>query len=1095
MIPARNEGGAAPEPRAIAAADEPTYEQSRAIDAGLDGPFLVDAGAGTGKTFTLVQRAVKLVTTGRLLPRELLIVTFTNKAANEIAERIARTFALFGIAEPPPCTTFHAFAGDVVREFGWAGNVPFDARQIDDARARVLFRRVWREFLAGQLEIDSSALPIGQRSAVLERDIVSLALRLRARDVTLSDFESRARFAARQLAAQTWGATWLRGKNGPKTFEPNPARSAESRRAEAAREERNVVAIVALIRRFEEVLEREGVVTFGDVLTRATALVGIDDVRRRLRARIAHALVDEFQDTNPQQLAFLRALFGDGLERVMAVGDIRQAIYGFNGADPEGIARFGKLPGCVRLPLTENRRSYQQILDAAHAALAEQHDPLVPLDRPLVAVKGRTAERAVRAQAFGDAESDVATGRALEARAVAAEIDALLHDGIEPRAIAILTRSRTNARPYIEALRERGIAAKLHGGVGFFDAPEICDARAWLNFLADPTDRAALVRVLQSRTFGFGDGTIARLAREAGREPTAFTRALLGEAPPAWFDEREIEGAALFAAMAGELATVATQRASVVVRAVAERCGIDLAVARTEPQLAEQVRANLEKLVQLAASLERQRPNARLEDVVAELDEREALDIDEPEADVGLDRIAIVTVHGAKGLEWDYVFVVNVAKSTFPATDRPRAETLDWHEPTGALALIYSIEGEQPLRWKMRGDFDVQTGERRPPAATNGEEARLFYVAMTRAKTRISVSGALERGKMSPFLAALFGWGARNGLAAEDLALSGPRDAAQPAFDFGAGAGSAANVRSARRLARRAAAASARELELFETPRLSYTSIADHATCPRYARYRHRLRVPDFRDESARATTAAAAAANEEIEATPFRPLDAAAFGVVVHRALELALGAVMSGTDHSDVRGRLEAYVDEAADEIDLTGAERPAARASVLLAFEALAAYVPLASEARFEWDAGAARLTGAVDAIVRGLDGRALIVDFKTGAKPPEAHRLQLSLYRRAALAGALRTPNLADPAAASANSIGLAILWISPVESRLVPIEPVSDEALDSAIASAAVGGDRATPSAFCANCPYAGALCPEGAAFEERHRSERCEGAR
>jgi DNA helicase-2/ATP-dependent DNA helicase PcrA len=1029
-------------------ADLLTPEQRAIVNAPLEGPFVVNAGAGTGKTYTLVRRAVRLVEDGLLRPDELLIVTFTNKAANEIAQRLATAFEEVGVYDVPICGTFHGIAASLLREFAYVTGDSPDVRAIDDPRARAIFRTAYDALLRGELDVDLAALPILDREEILVRDLATLAFSLKNAGISIATFERDARAAVPLLRTLPFGQlyTW-----GPKVHrqavQPDPARTPADLDAEADREERNVRAVAALLRKFDALLAEEGVLTFGDLLTRAIAMLETHpEIASTLRRRWRHALVDELQDSNQQQLAFIRAIFGNALRPVMGVGDVRQAIYGWNGADPSGILRLAESPGTLVFPLTENRRSFQQILDTAHLFC----DGRFSGEEPLGARNGLASHAAIRVGVFTEG-ADTETCRAMEAQTIASEIAALVAGGERRSDIAILLRSRFAARTYAAALRDLGIASRTHGGVGFFDAPEILDVIAWCRLAIVPDDRRALARILESPAVGLSDGSCARLFAKPA-DPSA----LLSEALPAWLEPVETRRLERFRAtlviVRGTLALPVAEA----IRAIVRETAVDAAQIARHPTGAAQIAANVAKLVALAESFAHDRPLARLIDFVAEIDERAALEDDESEAELGGDEVSIMTIHAAKGLEWNHVFVANVSPQTFPNTGGGREVTVQRDSDTNALAFRYGVDGKKPFRWTLRDKHDPLTGQRIKEGPDHSEERRLLYVAITRAKSSVWISGVKPRSQESQFLAEIRHYAAGREscrtfpeIDASSIPADGPDR--MPSLDD-----------ERREDLGRLQARLVRTPSLFE-PRpgkLSYTSVATFAKCPRLARYRYVLRMPDFRDVPDLAISDI-----DDPDAGP-RAIDAATYGNIVHRALELAARETIA-----DRNVDVAWVVDTALSEAD--GGADPELRARVVLAVErslaALAPFRPIAAEEAFDTTIAGARIGGFIDLITRDATGNVWIVDYKTGRLPDEAYANQLALYR-IAVAGAY--PNART-----------AILRIGDDEVTLATPELPAVAVIERLVADAApMNRDEPRPGDHCTTCPYAGPLCPEGAAF-------------
>ncbi|HEV2037954.1 MAG TPA: ATP-dependent helicase, partial [Candidatus Eremiobacteraceae bacterium] len=492
---------------------ELTQAQRAIINHPLQYPGVVDAGAGTGKTFTIVERVAALHENGTCRADSVLLLTFGRKAAAELRARIVRRLG----EAAPDCLTFHAFAWRILSSHLYDIGLSPETSVIEDADARVEFRSAFDEFLRDPAA-GSSGFPLRQFNRdEIRHELFALRQTLKEQNTTIEAFRDRALAAADAFARVGYRELRQRYKRPQKGVEYKIlARVTDEEFGQQLGEEKmRVLAAADIFARFDRRLADRHALTYADILLRAeAALRNNDALRDELRARYRCCIVDEYQDTDLAQHRFLEALFGSGLERIMVVGDVLQSIYSFRGAQPGNVQAFKAAPRARAYPLLENRRSLQEILDLAHFAVLPSHGDA----QRLVGQRGLANEQIVHVSSLwadeqsapdgGDASSRAGLrnyipfdeARVLEARAVAARIRHLLAGGslvqtsdgkaerIAPRHIAILSRTKTNVQPVTDALLAAGIAFRLVGGVGFYDAPEIRDALAWLRLLADPFD-------------------------------------------------------------------------------------------------------------------------------------------------------------------------------------------------------------------------------------------------------------------------------------------------------------------------------------------------------------------------------------------------------------------------------------------------------------------------------------------------------------------------------------------------------------------------------------------------------------------------------
>jgi DNA helicase-2/ATP-dependent DNA helicase PcrA len=435
----------------------PTAEQAAAAHAGPLGAWLIAAGPGTGKTFTMVERFCWLVEAQGLPATSILAVTFTDAAAAELRERVAAELTARGRRSEAATLdaawigTFHGVCARLLRDHAYLVGLPRELRVLDELDQKLLAQRLaarLRSGQAGDLDPDSFSALRPDEVADLVRDGVNFALKLKGRGIGPTAFWERA------LAAHA--ASWQDAEL--------PAARAE---AEAIR------VLHAVYAAYQAWLAEEHRLDFDDlVLAVIDALEGVPEFRALCRQTFRSIVVDEFQDTNRIQLELIRLLAADGFGNVAVVGDAKQSIYGWRDAEVENIR--SRFPG-TRLPLTRNRRSVQPVLDLATAFIRVDRQFA---DEPgLVAERGAGGGRPVTVAMAPDAGS--------EARLVAAEIRRLNAAGTPYSAIAILAHSvKRLPREFEEELRRQGVPYLTSAGAGFFDREEVKDVLALLRLVA-----------------------------------------------------------------------------------------------------------------------------------------------------------------------------------------------------------------------------------------------------------------------------------------------------------------------------------------------------------------------------------------------------------------------------------------------------------------------------------------------------------------------------------------------------------------------------------------------------------------------------------
>ena len=648
-----------------------------------EGPLLIIAGAGTGKTTVLTRRIAHLISSKRARSEEILALTFTEKAAFEMAERVDQLIP-YGYAETS-ISTFHAFGDRVLREGALEAGMNPEFRvlsrpeQIIFLRERI-FRLPLRRFR-----------PLGDPTKHLAS---LLGLVSRAKDEDVSAEEYRA---------------WAEGLAG------RAATSEE--RDEADRQ----LEIAAFYETYQRLLAEAGLVDFGDQIHRALALLrSRPALLGPLCDRYRHVLVDEFQDTNHAQLELLRLVAGGESPNITVVGDDDQAIYRWRGAAAANLLAFRQLyPGAREVVLTENHRSTQEILDAASRLVAYNNpyrlEVVAGIDKRLRSQRGRGVPVSHVHFDTVSAESD----------GVAALVAERLARGFRPRDVAILVRSNADADPFQRALNVRGIPHRFSGSRGLYAREEVRMLVAFLRALASPDDSVSVFYLAGSDLYRMPEVDLLRLNQHARRKTRPLLEVLRGlpgneELLGVGGGARE-SAARLIADLEASAAEVPRRRTGEVLYRFLQSSGYLGRLSREPTAEAETRLKNVARFFEVVKAYGAVAEHDRVPDFVTHLDLlREAGD--DPavaEADPDEDAVHVLTVHKAKGLEFPVVFLVGCAEGKFPVQRR--------REP---LPLPEALEKEA----LAAGDPHLQ------------EERRLFYVAMTRARDELLLTSAADYG-------------------------------------------------------------------------------------------------------------------------------------------------------------------------------------------------------------------------------------------------------------------------------------------------------------------------------------------------------------
>ncbi|MFC3351136.1 UvrD-helicase domain-containing protein [Streptomyces echinoruber] len=732
-----------------------TPEQTACITA-PPAPQVIVAGAGSGKTTVMAARVVWLVGTGQVAPEQVLGLTFTNKAAGELAERVRKALVKAGVTDPdafdpdhppgePVISTYHSFAGRLLTDHGLRIGLEPTSRLLADATRYQLAARVLRE-APGPYPALTRSFP----------DLVSDLLALDA-----------------ELAEHLVDPERLRAWDGEllRTLEGVRLTNADLRKVHEAAAARRELA--ELVQRYRAAKRERDLLDFGDQIALAARLAGLPEVGRILRDEFRVVLLDEYQDTSVAQRVLLAGLFGGGTGHpVTAVGDPCQAIYGWRGASVANLddfpAHFPHADGrpATRQALSENRRSGGRLLDLANGLAA----PLRALHAGVEALRP-----APGAERDGLVRCALLRTHAEEIEWVADSIAHLVRTGTPPGEIAVLCRTANDFAEIQGALVARDVPVEVVGLSGLLHLPEIADLVAMCEVLQDPGANAALVRILTGPRWRIGPRDLALLGRRA-RLLVARTRVDAGDDPerrlaeavegtdPAevisladaldTFLETPLDGSGdddglpfspdarvRFARLAAELRDLRRSLADPlmdVLHRVLAVTGLEVELSASPHALAARRRETLSNFLDIAASFAANDSEASLLAFLGFL--RTAAQYEK-----GLDNalpggentVKVLTAHKSKGLEWDVVAVPGLVTGTFPSTQGRERWTAQ------GRVLPHALRGDADtlpdvVDWDARGLKAFQEAMREHQ---HTEELRLGYVTFTRPRTLLLGSG------------------------------------------------------------------------------------------------------------------------------------------------------------------------------------------------------------------------------------------------------------------------------------------------------------------------------------------------------------------
>ncbi len=732
-----------------------TPEQTACITA-PPAPQVIVAGAGSGKTTVMAARVVWLVGTGQVAPEQVLGLTFTNKAAGELAERVRKALVKAGVTDPdvidpdnppgePVISTYHAFAGRLLTDHGLRIGLEPTSRLLADATRYQLAARVLREAPGPYPALTRSFADLVSDLLNLDAELAEHLVRpekLRATDAELL------------LTLQSAKLTNADLRKVPE--------------AAAARRE-----LADLVVRYRAAKRERDLLDFGDQIALSAQLSAIPEVGRVLRDEFRVVLLDEYQDTSVAQRVLLAGLFGDGTGHpVTAVGDPCQAIYGWRGASvanlddfPEHFAHADGHPA-TRQALSENRRSGGRLLDLANG-LAE---PLRAMHAGVEALRP-----APGAERDGIVRCALLPTHAEEIDWIADSVAHLVNTGKAPGEIAVLCRTATDFAEIQGALVARDVPVEVVGLSGLLHLPEIADLVAVCEVLQDPGANASLVRLLSGPRWRIGPRDLALLGRRArtlvsharvdgdddpdrrlaeaveGVDPAEVIS--LADALDTFLEtplggDRDDDGLPFspdarvrFARLATELRDLRRSLSDPlmdVLHRVLAVTGLEVELSASPHALAARRRETLSNFLDIAASFAAGDNEASLLAFLGFL--RTAAQYEK-----GLDNalpggentVKVLTAHKSKGLEWDVVAVPGLVTGTFPSTQGREKWTAQ------AKVLPHELRGDTDTlpdvaSWDSRG---LKAFHEAMKDHQHTEELRLGYVTFTRPRSLLLGSG------------------------------------------------------------------------------------------------------------------------------------------------------------------------------------------------------------------------------------------------------------------------------------------------------------------------------------------------------------------
>jgi DNA helicase-2/ATP-dependent DNA helicase PcrA len=654
-----------------------------------DGPVLVVAGAGTGKTTVITRRIAYLIDQKLAKPEEILALTFTEKAALEMEERVDGLVP-YGFVDTW-ISTFHAFGDRILRDHAIELDLPVDYRVLSEAEQLMFFRENIFDFSLNHLRPLNS--PYRYAS-----DLLRYFSKIKDEDISAERY-------------QEWATETLRRAQG---------NSSSEELEEAERQ----LEIAKCFGEYNELLHQNGYIDFGDQIILVVKLFRENPrILAQYQKQFRYILVDEFQDTNYAQNELLKLLAPDKAN-LMVVGDDDQSIYQFRGAALSNILDFIKnWPKARQIVLTENYRSATEILEKSYELITQNNPNRLEvtnnIDKKLKVGNNKKAAGLVR--------FDLSRTISAEADKITGIIRAEIKSGTEPGQIAILVRRNGDAETFEKALNAKGVPNKVSGSSGLYTRPEVLDLISFVKVVANPLENMAHFHLLTSGIYRLPVADGVYLNGLAKRHPGSLEEIYAEVLDSGQKQGISQESLATLEVYLDDLSSYRNRSRELTAGQLIYQFLIEtgrlntlLQGANTNPEDEIKIQ-NISQFFEQVKGFDSVSRDKSIHNFYNNLDQ--LLEAGEnpatAEIDPDLAAVNILTVHKAKGLEFEVVFLVNLSSECFPT----RRQHVEFNLPEA-----------------LRHDKHLNTDSHLE------EERRLFYVAMTRAKKKLYLSASEDHG-------------------------------------------------------------------------------------------------------------------------------------------------------------------------------------------------------------------------------------------------------------------------------------------------------------------------------------------------------------